>query len=230
MNQIKLSPSKLNEFNDCPRCFYDAYTLGIKKPRGIFPGLPMGMDRVLKKHADKFRGSLIPALGGKVQGVLMEDVAKLKKWQNWRTGLEYKDEENDILLIGALDDCLVDGEHYIPFDWKTKGKKPEDDGSQYYQTQLDCYNLMLLVNGCKIREIGYLAYVYPLVATSSTEVIDIDFGLDVYKLECSIERAREVIRKAAECLRSEKRPDTSPLCEHCQHIEKHIAKAEGKTV
>jgi len=82
MKPIKLSPSKLNEFNACSRCFYDAYTLGIKKPRGIFPSLPGGLDRVLKVYFDKFRGTLPPELKGKLPGALMTDMEKMNKWRN----------------------------------------------------------------------------------------------------------------------------------------------------
>ena len=47
------------------------------------------------------------------------------------------------MLFGALDDCLVDGEHHIPLDYKTRGFPPnEGDSEKYYQTQLDAYSMM----------------------------------------------------------------------------------------
>jgi len=253
VEQIKLSPSKLNMFNDCPRCFYDTYTLKIVKPRGIFPSLPGGMDLVIKKHFDNFRGSMPPEIKDRVEGALMKDQALLKRWRFWRTGMTYNDEVNNILLIGAIDDCVVYAdlstvpptEYYIPLDYKTKGSEPKDDGSQYYQTQLDCYNLMLLSTGYKIKEIGYLVYFYPTnVHTLEIHKLkDVEkvshyhetitrFGISVFKIPCSSERAKELIRKAAECLRG-KRPKASMTCEHCEHIEKKIVwysnEGEGST-
>ena len=83
-------------------------------------------------------------------------------------------------------------------------------------------------NGYKVKEIGYLAYAYPVAASANSAklVMNIMFGLAVYKLECSIERAKEVIEKAAECLRGTKRPEQAPLCEHCSHIAQHITRKE----
>src|SRR5262245_14027411 len=53
---IKLSPSTLNLFVDCPRCFWLALRKKIRRPSGPFPSLPVGMDSVIKKYFDTFRG------------------------------------------------------------------------------------------------------------------------------------------------------------------------------
>jgi len=61
---FKLSPSSLNLMNECERCFWlDKHNVW-KRPNGIFPSLPSGMDRILKTHFDKFRdkGLLPPEL------------------------------------------------------------------------------------------------------------------------------------------------------------------------
>lgn len=221
MQTISLSPSKLSVYRECPRCFHDAYASKCPKPRGIFPSLPGGMDGVIKKYVDNYRGELPPMLKGKVDGLLMSDVVKMNKWRNWRSGLTYIDEENNIKLIGALDDCLVDGEFYIPLDWKTKGSQPKDDGSQYYQTQLDCYNLMLRDQDYRIKDEGYLVYFYPTEGkTLSTNAgLGFYFGVDIYKLQCSADRAKEIIIKAAECLRGN-RPRPASSCEHCSYLRR----------
>ena len=50
----KLSPSSLNLMKECPRCFWLAKHKVWKRPSGIFPSLPSGMDKILKVHFDKF--------------------------------------------------------------------------------------------------------------------------------------------------------------------------------
>lgn len=231
MKQVSLSPSKLNVFNDCPRCFWDANTAKVPKPRGIMASLPGGMDLIMKDYVDQFRGKLPPGLEGRLPGALFADQERMKKWRYWGTGPTYFDNEHQIKLIGALDDCLVDGDIYIPLDWKTKGSEPDDDGSQYYQTQLDCYNLMLEAQGLKVRDEGWLVYIYPELAMDNSQIVRIDgaethttplsiqviFGLKPFKLECSRERAKEIVIKAAECLRGP-RPKSSLRCEHCQYL------------
>lgn len=223
MELIRLSPSKLNLFNECPRCFHDAYTSECPRPRGIFPSLPGGMDLVMKKYFDQFREKLPTGLEGKLPGVLMSDTSLLKRWRFWKTGPTYFDTERNIQLVGALDDCLVDNGFYIPLDAKTKGSEPKDDGSQYYQTQLDCYNLMLEAQGLRVRDEGWLVYIYPMtVAINNIPLegneLNVVFGTKPFKLACSRERAKEIVIKAAECSRGP-RPKAADTCEHCQYIE-----------
>ncbi len=222
MKQISLSPSKLNLFRDCPRCFHDAYTLKTPRPRGIMASLMSGIDRTIKPLADSYAGKMPDFLKDKIEGVLMPDRATMKKWGNWRAGMRYYDKENAIELYGALDECAVkDVEFYSPVDWKTKGQKPKDDGSQYYQGQLDCYSLMLSATGHKITNVGYLAYLYPLRVeeVAMAREIKFTFGVDVYKLDCDIERAKKVCIDAATCLRGA-RPPINFNCEYCMLVEK----------
>ena len=234
MEPISLSPSKLNLFRECQRCFHDAYAGNCPRPRGIMASLPGGMDLILKAYVDQYRGALPPGLESALPGKLFSDMALMKKWRFWKTGLTYLDPENQIKLIGALDDCLVDNDIYIPLDWKTKGSEPEDDGSQYYQTQLDCYNLMLNASGKNIRNEGWLVYVYPKIANAHKVPTKTDglftgeysyvmkssliqFGMKPFKLICDPERAREIVTKAAECLRGP-RPKSPEKCEHCRYL------------
>ena len=50
----KLSPSSLSLIKDCPRCFWLTNNKIWKRPSGIFPSLPSGMDKILKIHFDNF--------------------------------------------------------------------------------------------------------------------------------------------------------------------------------
>src|SRR3989338_6659737 len=58
--QIMLSPSALNLFLECARCFWLEKVKKIKRPRGIFPSLPGGMDRIIKTYFDSYRSQVIP--------------------------------------------------------------------------------------------------------------------------------------------------------------------------
>ena len=222
MDEISLSPSKLSVFLECKKCFWDSYAADCPKPRGIFPSLPGGMDLVMKNYFEQFRGSLPPILKGEIPGVLMADRDKMKKWRFWKTGPSYIDVKNKIKLVGALDDCLVDGDIYIPLDVKTKGSEPKTDGSEYYQNQLDCYNLMLEGIGHKVRDEGWLVYIYPQAVALENIIerrcdLNIVFGLKPFMLPCDKERAKTLIIKAAECLRGP-RPQSSMKCEHCRYL------------
>ena len=104
-NKIRLSPSALNLFLQCPRCFWLDKNKGIKRPRGIFPSLPGGMDTVIKKYFDSFRvkGDMPPEIKGKITGKLFSDIKTLEEWRNWRkSDLCYEDRESNAILVGAL--------------------------------------------------------------------------------------------------------------------------------
>lgn len=219
--KIKLSPSALSLFRDCPRCFWLDKNRKIKRPRGIFPSLPGGMDREIKKHFDKYRaqGKLPPEMSGpEFEGVqLYADADRLEKWRNWKTGPEYVDREIESILSGALDDLLVKGGRYIPFDYKTKGSPSTiEDAVKYYQTQLECYALLMEANGLKSAGFGYLLYYSPFEVTENGMV---EFKVQPIKIETDIERARNLFRQAVELLRGPL-PVSSPECEYCAWLRR----------
>ncbi len=198
---IRLSPSTLSLYKECPRCFWLQLNEKVARPRGIFPSLPGGMDIVIKKYFDKYRGSLPPELTGKIDGVLMDDMALLNKWRNWRSGLEYYDKERDAVLFGAIDDCLINKTYYMPLDYKTRGFPPQEGASEvYYQHQLDAYALLFSENGYKAGDHGYLVYYYPKVVKENGAV---DFEVKPIKIEINIERIRKMFVEAVELLKGD---------------------------
>ncbi len=216
---ITLSPSALSLFKDCPRCFWLEKVKNIKRPRGIFPSLPGGMDRVIKAYFDTYRiqRMLPPELQTEAfKGIqLYENQAQLEQWRAWRTGLQYH--ENGSVLSGMLDDLLVRGDKYIPFDYKTKGSPTnEEDATKYYQTQLDCYALMLEGNGLKTAGYGFLLYYSPKAVKEHGNV---HFEIQPIRVETDIQRAKDLFHKALAIL-DEPAPKASANCEYCNWLEK----------
>lgn len=221
MIQIKLSPSTLNLFLECPRCFWFEKVKGIKRPRGIFPSLPGGMDRVIKIHFDSFRSKdmLPPELSGEeFRGVkLFRDQIQLELWRNWKTGLEYRDSDGSI-LSGALDDLLVkEGGLHIPFDYKTKGSVTTEEAAvKYYQNQLDCYTLLLHENKMAVAGFAFLLYYSPKSVGEQGKVL---FELQVLKIPTDHERARTTFRKAVALIKGPT-PSSNGQCEYCTWLAK----------
>jgi hypothetical protein len=217
---ITLSPSALNLFKDCSRCFWLEKVKNIKRPRGIFPSLPGGMDRVIKTYFDTFRakGMLPPELRiDAFKGIhLYDDQAQLEGWRAWRTGLQYRDEDGSV-LSGMLDDLLVKEGAYIPFDYKTKGSPTnEEDATKYYQTQLDCYALMLEGNGLKTAGYGFLLYYSPKEVGENGQV---SFEIQPIRIGTDTARAKDLFRRALAILTSPA-PKAAPKCEYCNWLEK----------
>lgn len=209
---LRLSPSKISVFKDCPRCFWMAEKGGVARVRGIFPSLPGGMDRVLKDHYDKARkvGALPAEILGKVPGKLFGDVKKLDRLRNWRTGFTTVVEGVDI--IGAVDDLLEINGKFAPLDYKTRGSAPKEGASAgYYGHQMDIYDLLLSENGMKTTGDAYLVYYFPAEYPK--------FHTEVVTLKSSADLARDLISRAAECFDRKTPPDASSGCEYCSFVK-----------
>lgn len=211
---IKLSPSSLSLFSECPRCFWLDKIKGIKRPATVFPSLPGGMDNLIKKYFDQYRkeGELPPELKDRVPGKLMPDQTLIDSWRNWRKGLEFIDESSgNFALGGALDECLLDGDVYIPADFKTRGYKLKDDSSNYYLDQLSFYSLLLEKNGFKTNTAGYLIW---YILEDVGKMGNVKFSVEVTKLTTDTNRAYQIFKNAAEVLK-DSLPDSSKECGFC---------------
>ena len=115
----QLSASTLKLFQECPRCFWLHINKKIERPRGPFPSLPSGIDRVLKAYFEAYRknGTLPPLIQGKLDGKLAAQPLTLG----------FNDSQTKARLWGKLDDCVVlAGEKLAPLDHKTRASAPDD--------------------------------------------------------------------------------------------------------
>lgn len=215
-SQIRLSPSALSLYRECPRCFYLQKTRGIHRPPLNF-ALQSNIDRILKPYFDGFRkkGQLPPELEGKVEGKLFPDQELLDQWRNnFRPALRYHDERfPNFFLVGAIDDCLINEDgFYLTVDYKTTGGSNfEENSKKYYQHQLDIYNFLLEQNGFKTKGVAYLVYYKP------EEILDagvMKFRTVVKEMETSHERAEQLFVEGISLLQGPM-PDSHSTCQFC---------------
>lgn len=204
---IKLSPSSLNLFLDCPRCFWLYVNKNIKHPGPPVATITTGLDRVIKEHCDLCRSKNIlpPFLEGKVPGKLANILSK-KGW------LEFTDEKKDAKLGGYLDECLqLENDCYAVLDHKTRGSAPNAI-HKAYQLQMDVYTFLLEKNNFPTRKTAYLVYYIPNKIASTG---DFQFEALVKELTTDPQRAQGVFYKALELLRGPV-PAKSQDCGFCQ--------------
>lgn len=211
--KIRLSPSALNLFLECPKCFWLEYAKSIHRPRGIFPSLPGGMDLLIKVYFDKYRalGKLPPELKGKVDVQLFPDAELLNRWRNWRTGLVYEDPEIGAMLSGALDDLGVKNSLYVPLDYKTRGFDVKEGGEDFYKNQLNCYTLLLKENNLKPAGHAYLIYYIPKDLKENGMV---RFDIVPKRVDTDPQEALKVFRDAVTILKGPM-PESHSVCEYC---------------
>jgi len=214
-NTIYLSPSKLNLFQECPLCFWLHMVKGIHRPEGISSTLPRGMDGLIKKYFDHYRasGKMPPEIEGKVQGRLLQDQNLLNEWRKTTktSSPRFFDKELNAYLFGGLDECFVDGEYYIPVDYKTRGYDLKEGSLSYYQTQLDCYTFLLEREGYKHLSFAYLIYYIP---TKIEENGKVQFKVEAHKLETDSQRGYNIFQQAVKCIRGSQ-PASHSKCQFC---------------
>lgn len=223
-SNVSLSASKLNIFRDCKRCFWLQMVKKIERPRGMFPSLPAGMDRLTKAYFDQYRGAMPPELVGKVPGVLWGTVAEIGKLRHWQSGMKpiIQTPHGSVSLIGALDDLSFHEGQYSPVDGKTKGSavKPGDT-EKYYAMQGDLYSLALRESGKPPSGQAHFFYLWPAgFSAQGAGCILLGFEFEVVTIEASAERGLESVCAATKLLR-EADPVTGPeaakTCEYCNY-------------
>ena len=183
---------------DCPKCFWLQLRKNLKRPEGIFPSLPSGMDRILKDHFDSFIGKQIlpPELvKHNVDAKLFEDKKLLDKWRDYKRGIEWKDEKGNILK-GAVDNILIKDDKLIVLDYKTRGYEVKEDTHEHYRDQMDLYNLLLRKNNFKTQDYSYLLFYHP------DKVVDniFLFHTALIKIDVNIKHAEKIWESAIELL------------------------------
>ena len=212
----KLSLSTLSLLKECPRCFWLQFNKNIKRPEGIFPSLPSGMDKVLKSHFDLFRdkGKLPPELKELKDVKLFDNKELLEIWRNNRKGIQWKDKEGNILK-GAVDNILKKGNKLIVLDYKTRGYPLKEDTAEHYQDQLDIYNFLLRKNGFETEDYSYLLFYHPDKVNEKGDVI---FNTDLIKMNIEVKNAEKIFKNALEVLKNNI-PKASEDCGFCRWYE-----------
>ncbi|MFN7088729.1 MAG: PD-(D/E)XK nuclease family protein [Candidatus Paceibacteria bacterium] len=212
---VRLSPSSLNLFLDCPRCFYLEKVEGIKRPETPASTLPSGIDNTLKKYFDYWRqkDALPPLLQGKLPGRLVSEQALIAKFRS--RSFEYYDSAVDAHFAGILDDALIleDGS-IVPIDNKTRGFPPQEPHESHLN-QMSGYTLLLLENGFQTKNLAYLIYWF-----FNHKEMDLEnpmaFNITVEEVKTDPENIRRVFHQAVKILKGPI-PPVNSLCTFCAY-------------
>ncbi len=211
---FKLSPSSLSLMKECPRCFWLTQHNVWKRPAGIFPSLPSGMDKILKEHFNKFmeKGELPPELCNNKHCKdmkLFNDHTLLAIWRSNFKGIQWIDKQGNILK-GAVDNILMKGKKLIVLDYKTRGYELKEDTAEHYQDQLDIYNFLLRKAGYGTEDFAFLLFYVPKEVLETGEVV---FDTTLVKMNINVNNAEKIFNSAIKLLNS-----TCPKegCEWCE--------------
>jgi hypothetical protein len=223
----RLSRSKIELFNECPRCFYLDNKLGTARPRGPAFTLNIAVDALLKREFDVHRANGTPHPLMTAYGI---DAVPLqhKKMDTWREnfeGIEYRDEATGFTISGAVDDLWLDKEgKVIVVDYKATCKDGEivtlDDSSwkDSYARQMGVYQWLLRKNGLDVSPRGYFVYAN---ANADKKAFDKQLEFEVTVVPCDGETdwIDAILPKIKSALDSNEIPPTGSSCEFCPYRE-----------
>lgn len=223
---FKLSRTKIENFINCPRCFYIDRKLGVSQPPGFPFTLNSAVDCLLKKEFDVYRAEkkihpLMEHYGLKAVPFQNE---KMDEWRENFVGVQFLHKPTNLLIFGAVDDIWVndDGELMV-VDYKATSSetKPTLDAEyrQGYKRQMEIYQWLLRNNGFKVSDTGYFVYANgkkDLKAFDGKLEFDVDL-LDYTGSDSWVEYTLFEIKK---CLDSDKIPGYTEDCDYCKYQQK----------
>ena len=212
---IKISPSSLNLYLDCPLCFWLQLNNGIKRPEHPSSTLPMGIDLTLKVYFDHWRkkDGLPPLLHGHLPGKLLGDQALIAKFRS--RSFSWYDQEAKAYFSGILDDALeFEGGVIVPLDNKTKGFPPFEPHAAHV-LQMSAYTLLLRENKFPTKNLAYLIYWFFNHKSFNLEK-PLHFNVTVEEIKTDPDRVLNIFREAVALLRSPM-PLPAMECQFCQY-------------
>ncbi len=221
----KLSRSKIDLFQECPRCFYLDNKLGLRRP-GFPPfNLNNAVDTLLKKEFDIYRKRKEPhpiMIKNQIEATPF-DHPELDTWRENFEGVQFFHEQTEMVISGAVDDLWINPqEEIIIVDYKSTSKEEEitlnDEWKDSYKRQMEVYQWLLRQKGFEVSEVGYFVYANALTSPEKFNQ-QLKFDLTVLKYTGEPEWVEPVIFKIKETLDSDTIPIPSPGCEHCGYVE-----------
>ncbi|MGH2612584.1 MAG: PD-(D/E)XK nuclease family protein [Rhabdochlamydiaceae bacterium] len=232
---FKLSRSKIQDFLNCPCCFYLDRKCGTGQPPGFPFTLNSAVDTLLKKEFDSYRTE------GKPHPLLIQNGIdaipfvhpELDEWRQNFKGLQYTHEPTDFIVTGAIDDLWInpDGE-LIVVDYKatstTKTITLDEEYRQSYKNQMEIYQWLLRMKGFRISNTGYFVYCN---GDSSKESFGgkLEFSISILPYNGDDSWVESTLFTIRECLEGTQCPEGKGSCNFCNYraaVQKHLQNQE----
>ena len=199
--------------------------LGIGQPPSLPFTLNSAVDRLLKSEFDGYRakGERHPIMEEHGVDAVPADHAELDDWRNNFKGVQYHNEDLNMIFFGAIDDLwLSSSGEYIVVDYKATAKKDEitaldQPWHESFKRQMDIYQWLLRKNGHKLSNTGYILYCNGNAYEEKFEA-RMDFRMTLLAYEGDSSWVDDITVRLYECLNSGELPDTELNCDYCKDI------------
>jgi len=223
---FRLSRGRIDNFINCPRCFYLDRKLGVAQPPGYPFSLNSAVDKLLKKEFDIHRADGIAHPLMKEYGIDAVPLSheKIDEWRDsLRAGITFKVDGENIEITGGVDDVWVkpDGEFLI-VDYKATSKVAEvtldADWQIGYKRQMEIYQWLFRKNGFKVSSTGYFVYCN---GNTDKKAFDgkLEFDIKIIPYTGDDSWVEKTVFEAIECLKGDHIPVSGDDCDFCKYRE-----------
>lgn len=220
---FKVSRSKIDDFLNCPRCFWLDRRLKITKPETPPFQINKAVDELLKKEFDGYRKKGEPhplMLANKIEAIpYVHD--KLDDWRQNFIGVQALHEATNLLVFGAIDDVWVNAAgELLVVDYKATAKKSEvslDAPWQIaYKRQMEVYQWLLRQNGFAVNPTGYFVYCNGRLDMDGFDS-HVEFRIKVIPYTGDDGWVDGTLVKMKACLESDAMPEPGAECDYCRY-------------
>lgn len=161
-----------------------------------------------------------------MEGNLLPDAELIGHWRSWQKGLRHSDTVMSAVLLGAMDDCLIqDNEYFVPIEIRLMSREPFMNEVKDRQSYLDGLTYLLTANGYKTLEFGYVICCYP---QSVIQPHALSLKKEAVRVDTDVMRAERLFYGAAELLRRRTPPETDRgQCARCVWFEARTATSKS---
>lgn len=222
---FKLSRTKIDNFLQCPHCFYLDRKLGIGQPGGPSFLLNIAVDHLLKKEFDVHRAKnqIHPLMQAYNIDAVPYQNEKIDKWRENFVGIQYHHTPTNFLVFGAVDDIWIDSDKkLIVVDYKATSTDREisldDEYKQGFKKQIEVYQWLLRQNGFEVSDMGYFVYAN---GKKDREAFDgkLEFDIQIIDYKGNDSWIEPTLKDIKKCLDSDKIPEYSEDCKYCKYIQ-----------
>lgn len=163
----RISRSKIELFTQCPRCFWLAERLKIKRPSSPPFRINSAIDELLKKEFDIHRVAQTKHPLSEAYGLDLVPFQhpKMDEWRDaLRRGIQYLHPKTNLNITGGIDDIWLDPDtkELVIVDYKATSKNGEvsidADWQIAYKRQIEVYQWLFRANDFKVSDTGYFVY------------------------------------------------------------------------
>ncbi len=221
---FRLSRSKIDQFLNCPRCFYLDRRLGISQPPGFPFALNSAVDLLLKKEFDihRAKGDAHPLMENYGIEAVPFEHEKMDEWRDaLRGGITHLHKPTNFFITGGIDDIWKnkDGELII-VDYKATAKDGDvgidAEWQIAYKRQMEIYQWLFRKNGFPVSKTGYFVYCNGKL---DKEAFDgkLEFVVKLIPYDGDDSWVEQVLMNAKKCLDGNSIPSANPNCDFCAY-------------